>query len=101
MEVETKRLLNERAILSKVCQPHNFESCNSPKLSFTNIQGLHSMNVNLSLNNSPDILVLFEANLDHMIDSSNFLMTDFFNRKNYVTHTPGLPAYVKEGLSYL
>ena len=59
------------------------------------------MNVNLSLNNSPDILVLFEANLDHMIDSSNFLMTDFFNRKNYVTHTPGLPAYVKEGLSYL
>ena len=30
------------AILSKVCRPDNFESHNSLKLSFMNIQGLHS-----------------------------------------------------------
>ena len=29
------------AILSKACKPDNFESRNFPKLSFTNIQGLH------------------------------------------------------------
>ena len=30
------------AILSKACKPDNFESPNSLKLSFTDIQGLHS-----------------------------------------------------------
>ena len=34
--------LNEMSILSKVHNPDNFESQSSLKLSFTNIQGLHS-----------------------------------------------------------
>ena len=38
------------AILSKACKQDNFESHNSVKLSFTNIQGLRSNFVNLSLN---------------------------------------------------
>ena len=38
------------AILSKACKPDNFQLHNSLKLSFTNIQGLHSNFGNLSLN---------------------------------------------------
>ena len=39
-------------ILSKAHKPDDFESHNSPKLSFMNIQGLHSnfVDANLSLN---------------------------------------------------
>ena len=63
------------AILSKVCKPDNFESQNSLKLSFTNIQGLRLDFVDCESfleSNSPDILDLCEANLDHSIDSGNF-----------------------------
>ena len=45
------------AILSKACKPDNFYLHNSPKLSFTNIQGLHSNFANLSLNQT--LLVFF------------------------------------------
>ena len=63
------------AILSKACKPDNFESHNSLKLSFTNIQGLHSNFVDCESfleSNSPDILALCEINLDDSIDSGNF-----------------------------
>ena len=43
-------------ILSKACKPDNFESHNSLKLE----------------SNSPDILALFETNLNDSIDSVNF-----------------------------
>ena len=60
------------AILSKACKPHNLESHNSLKLSFTNTQGLRSNFVDREPfleSNSPDILALCETNLDDSIDS--------------------------------
>ena len=63
------------AISSKVCKPDNFESQSSLKLSFTNIQGLHSNFVECESfleSNSPDILALCETNLDDSIDFGNF-----------------------------
>ena len=63
------------AILLKACKPDNFEWHKSRKLSFTNIWGLCLNFVDcesLLESNSPDILVLCEANLDDSIDSDNF-----------------------------
>ena len=63
------------AILSKACKQDNFESHNSVKLSFTNIQGLRSNFVDCESfleSNSPDILALGKTNLDNSIDSGNF-----------------------------
>ena len=62
-------------ILSKACEPDNFESQNSLKLSYTNIRGLCSNFVNCEFfleSNSPDILALCETNLDDSIDSGSF-----------------------------
>ena len=59
------------AILSKACKPGNFESPNSLKLSFTNIQGLRSNFVDFLESNSPDILALCDTKLDDSIDSGN------------------------------
>ena len=55
------------AILSKSCKPDNFESHNSLKLGFTNIQGLRSNFFDCKYfleSNSPDILALCETDLD-------------------------------------
>ena len=63
------------AILSKGCKPDNFESHNSQKLSFTNIQGLCSNFVDSESSlksNSLDILALCETNLNDSTDSGNF-----------------------------
>ena len=91
------------AILSKACKPDNFESHNSLKLSFTNIQGLCSNFVDCESfleSNCPDILALCETNLDDPIDSSNFSVRVFLPliRKDSSTHIHGLAVYVKEGL---
>ena len=67
------------AILSKVSKPDNFESHNSLKLSFTNIQGL-CLNVNCEFfveSNSPEILALCETNLDDSNDSGNFSLRGY------------------------
>ena len=57
--------------ISKACKPDNFESHNSLKLSFTNIQGLCLNFVDcksfLELN-SLNILALCETNLDDSIN---------------------------------
>ena len=48
-------------ILSKACEPDNFESRNPPMLSFTDIQGLCSNFVDCESfleSNSPDILAV-------------------------------------------
>ena len=69
------------AILSKECKPDNFESQNSLKLSFTNIWGLRSNFLECEPfleSNSPDIPALCETNLDDLIDSGNFSVTDYF-----------------------
>ena len=63
------------AILSKECEPDNFESHKSLKLSFTNIRGLHFNFVECESfleSNSLDILALCETNLNDSIDSGNF-----------------------------
>ena len=68
------------AILSKACKRDNFESHNSLKLGFTNIQGLGLNFVDSKSflqSNSPDILALCETNLDDSIDSGNFSLRGY------------------------
>ena len=63
------------SILSEARKPDDFESHNSLKFSFTNIQGLRSNFVDCDSflgSNSHDILALCEANLDNSIDSGSF-----------------------------
>ena len=63
------------AILSQVYTPDNFESHNSLKLCFMNTRGLHSNFADCESfleSNSPDILALYETNLDDSIDSGSF-----------------------------
>ena len=93
------------AILSKACKPDNFESHNSLKLNFTNVQGLCSSFVDCESfleSNSPDILALCEIILDDSIDSGNFSMRGKLPliRKDSSTHMRGLAVYVKEGLPF-
>ena len=93
------------AILSKVCKPDNFELHNSLKLSFTNIWGLRSNFVDYESfleSNSPDILALFEANLDGSIDSGNFSLRGYLPliQKDTSTHMHGLIVFVKERLPF-
>ena len=74
------------AILSKACKPDNFESHNSLKLSFTNIQDLCLNFVDCESfleSNSPDILALCETNLDGSIDSGNFPVRLSYNPKGF------------------
>ena len=62
------------AILSKGCKLDRFESYNSLKLSFANIQGLLSNFVDCESffeSHSPGILALYEKNLDDSIDTGN------------------------------
>ena len=93
------------AILSKACEPDNFESHNSLKLSFMNIRGLRSNFVDSESfleSNSPDILALCETNLDDSIDSGNFSVRGYLPliRKDSSSHMHGLAVYVKEGLPF-
>ena len=63
------------AMLSKACKPDSFESHNSLKLSFTNIQGLCLSFIDCESfleSNFSNILALCETNLDGSIDSGNF-----------------------------
>ena len=92
------------AILSKACKPDNSESHNSLRLSFTNIQGLRSNFVDCESfleSNSPDILALFETNLDDsmilVISLRGYLP---LIRKDSSIHMHGLAVYVKEGLLF-
>ena len=92
-------------ISSKGCKPDNFESHNSLKLSFTNIQGLHLNFVDCEYfleSNSTDILALCETNLDDSIDSGNFSVRGYLSliRKDSSSHMHGLAVSVKEGLPF-
>ena len=94
------------AILSRGCEPDNFESLNSLKLSFTNIWGLCSNFFDCESfleSNSPDILALSETNLDGSIDSGNFSARGYLPliRKDSTTHRHGLAVYLKEGLFFV
>ena len=92
-------------VSSKGCKPDNFESHNSLKLSFTNIQGLHLNFVDCEYfleSNSTDILALCETNLDDSIDSGNFSVRGYLAliRKDSTTHMHRLTVYVKEELPF-
>ena len=50
--------------------------------------------MNLSFNQTPEILALCEANLDDSIDSGNFSV------KDSITHMDGLAVFVKERLTF-
>ena len=94
------------AILSKACKPDNFESHNSLKLSFTNIRGLRSNFVDCESfleSNSPDILALYETNLDDSIDSGSFSVRGDLPliRKNSSIRMHRLAVYVKKGLPFV
>ena len=54
------------------------------------------------MSNSPDILVLYEINLDDSIDSGNFSLRGYLSliRKDSITHMHDLAVYVKEGLPF-
>ena len=87
-------------ILSKGCKPDNFESHNSLKLSFTNIQGLHLNFVDCEYfleSNSTGILALCETNLDDSIDSGNFSVRGYLPliQNDSTTHKHVLTVYVK------
>ena len=93
------------AVLSKACKPDNFESHNSLKLSFTNIQGLRSNFGDCESfleSNSPDILAVCETNLDDSTDSGNFSVRGYLPLiwKDSITHIHGLAVYGKEGLPF-
>ena len=80
--------------------------------SATNIRGLCSNFIKSESfleSNSPDILVLVlltftlcEPNLNDLIDSGNFSVTDYLPliRKDSITHMFGFAVYVKEGLPF-
>ena len=91
------------ATLSKECKPDNFESRKSLKLSFKNIQGLHSNFAEYESfleSNSTDTVALFETNLDDSIDSGNFSVRGYLPliRKDSSTHMHGLTVYMEEGI---
>ena len=93
------------AILSKACQPDNFELHNSLKFSFANLWGLCLDFVDCESfleSYYPDILTLCETNLDGSIDSGNFYVRGYLPliRKDSGTHMHGLAVYVKEGLPF-
>ena len=67
-------------MLLKACKPDNSESQDSLKLSFTNIQGLHSNFVDCESfleSNCLEIFAVRETNLDNSIDSDNFSMRGY------------------------
>ena len=93
------------AILLKAYKPDNFESHNSLKLSFTNIQGVCSNFFRCESfleSYSPDILALCEINLEGSVGSVNFSMRGYVPliQKDSVTHMHGLAVYMKEGLPF-
>ena len=97
--------LNEMVILSKVPQPHTFESRSFLKLNFTNIWSLRSNfigNESYLKPTSSDILALYDTNIEESIYSSNFSVRSFLHLiwKNSVSHVHRIAVYVKRGISF-
>ena len=94
------------AILSKAHKPDNFELLTSWKLSFTNIWDLHLNFVDCKSSflksNYPDILAIWETNLEASIDSGNFFVRGYLPliQNDSSTHMHGLAVCVKEGLPF-
>ena len=91
------------AILSKACKSDNFDLHNSLKLSIANIWGLCSNFADCESFlevNSPDVLALYETNLDDSFDSGKTSVRGYLPliRKDSSTHMHGLAVYVKDFL---
>ena len=90
--------------ISKACKPDNFESYNSLSLALQIFEAFVwiLLIVNLSFNQTPDILALCETNLDDSIHSGNFSMRGYLPliRKDSGTHMHGFTVYVKEELHF-
>ena len=58
--------------------------------------------MNLSLNQTPDILARSGTNLDDLIDSGSFYVRGYLPliQKYSITHMHGLAVYVKDGLPF-
>ena len=54
------------------------------------------------MNQTPDIIVLCETNLDEPVDSGNFSVRGYLSLiwKDSTTHMHSLAVYVKEGFSF-
>ena len=80
-------------------EPHN--SLNIPLQIFKTFAQIF-LNVNRSLNQTPDILALCETNLDESIDSADFSVRGCLPlvQKDSITHICGLAVYVKVGLPF-
>ena len=87
------------AILLKRCKPDNFESHNSLKLRFRNIWGLRSSFVNLYLNQTFLVFLLY-VRQTWMTQLSLPISLWVVIRKDSFTHMHGLAVYVKEGLPF-
>ena len=88
------------AMLSKGGKSDNFQSHNPVKLNVINVKSFLSNFVECKSfleSNSPDILALFETNLNESIDSCNFSVRGYLPiiRNDSVTHMHGLAVYVK------
>ena len=93
------------AILSKGCNPDNFELHSSLKLSFMNTWGLclnFVENESFLESNSSNIFALCEMNLDNSTDSGDFSARGYLSLiwKDSITRMHGLSVYVKEGLPF-
>ena len=86
------------AILSKPCKPDNFYLHNSPKLSFTNIQGLRSNFANLSLNQT--LLVFFLCVRQIWMTQLILAISLPLIWKDSSTHMHGIVVYVTKGLPF-
>ena len=89
-------------ILSIGCKPNNFKSPKSLKLSFTNIQGLHS---NFAEYESFPLtfLLLCEIILDDWSDSGNFSVRGhlpLFNPKGFCYSYSQTCSFMKEGFPF-
>ena len=95
--------LDEMAIFSKFLKPDSFESHNSLKPSFTNIEGLpydFSGWESFIESNYPGILVLCQTNLEDSTDYSNLPVRSYLpiTQKDSATDMHGLAVYLKEKL---
>ena len=83
------------AILSKGCKPDIFESGNSLKLSFTNVDGL-LLTVNLSLNQTLQtfLLCVRQTQITQLILAISLIW------KDSITHMHGLLVYAEEELPF-
>ena len=99
----TSYKLNEMAIFSKGCKWDNFESQNSlivlPIVKFF-VPIL--LTESFLESDSPDILAVWQTNLDNSIDTGNFSVRGYLPLiwKDSVTHMHCLAVYMKEGIRF-